>query len=97
VARTAEEEIAHRIAADRAYLVERLAALRVEVAVPPRSSFVLVRVPDGAAVRSALRERGFAVRRGDTFPGLGPDHLRIAVRDPAVTDAFVAALGQVLA
>ena len=41
-------------------------------------------------VRPALRERGYAVRRGDTFPGLGPDWLRIAVRDTATTDAFVA-------
>jgi histidinol-phosphate aminotransferase len=96
-ARAEEEAIAHRIAADRAYLLDRLAALAVEVAAPPRSSFVLVRVPDGVAVRSALRERGFAVRRGDTFPGLGPDHLRLAVREPAVTDAFAAALGEVLA
>jgi histidinol-phosphate aminotransferase len=96
-ARGEEERIAHRIAADRAYLVDRLSALPIEFAAFPRSSFVLVRVADGAAVRAALRERGFAVRRGDTFPGLGPDHLRIAVRDPAVSDAFVTALAEVLA
>jgi histidinol-phosphate aminotransferase len=47
-------------------------------------------------VRHRLRERGFAVRRGDTFPGLGPDWLRLAVRDTATTDAFVAALADVL-
>jgi histidinol-phosphate aminotransferase len=40
-------------------------------------------------VRQALRERGFAVRRGDTFPGLGPDWLRIAVRPEAVSDSFL--------
>ena len=38
-----------------------------------------------------LRERGFAVRRADTFPGLGPDWLRIALRDHAITDALIAA------
>jgi histidinol-phosphate aminotransferase len=96
-ARAEEEAIAHRIAADREYLTGRLAGLPVHLAATPRSSFVLVRVPDGATVRSALAERGFAVRRGDTFPGLGRDHLRVAVRDPAVTDAFVAALAEVLA
>jgi histidinol-phosphate aminotransferase len=36
------------------------------------------------------------VRRGDTFPGLGADWLRLAVRDTATTDAFVATLIDVL-
>jgi histidinol-phosphate aminotransferase len=58
---------------------------------------VLIRVPDGDRVRRALREGGWAVRRGDTFPGLSPDHLRIAVRDPATSRAFAAALAAVLA
>jgi histidinol-phosphate aminotransferase len=96
-ARAEESRIAAEIAADRAYLLDRLAALAIEVVAAPRSSFVLVRVPDGATVRAELRARGYAVRRGDTFPGLGPDHLRIAVRDPAVGDGFVAALAEVLA
>ena len=54
----------------------------------PRGPFVLVRVAGGAVLRESLRERGFAVRRGDTFPGLGPDWLRIAVRPEDVTDGF---------
>ena len=54
----------------------------------PSSSFALVRVQGAELIRAALRERGFAVRRGDTFPGLGPDWLRIAVRRPEVTDGF---------
>ena len=54
-----------------------------------RGPFVLVRVEGAAAIRAALRERGYAVRRGDTFPGLGPDWLRIAVRPEAVTDGFL--------
>jgi histidinol-phosphate aminotransferase len=63
----------------------------------PQSSFVLLRVPDGARVRQALRDRGWAVRRGDTFPGLTPDHLRVAVRDPTTSRAFADALAEVLA
>lgn len=63
----------------------------------PRSSFVLLRVPDGARVRQALRDRGWAVRRGDTFPGLTGDHLRVAVRRPEVGAAFATALTDVLA
>jgi histidinol-phosphate aminotransferase len=62
----------------------------------PASSFVLLRVPGGAAVRAALRTKGWAVRRGDTFPGLTADHLRIAVRDPATSRAFAADLTGIL-
>jgi len=63
----------------------------------PRSSFVLLRVPDGARARQELRDRGWAVRRGDTFPGLTADHLRVAVRGPDVGTAFATALADVLA
>ncbi|HEV7898604.1 MAG TPA: Rv2231c family pyridoxal phosphate-dependent protein CobC [Planosporangium sp.] len=93
----AERAIAHRLVVERAHLVGCLSGLPgVRVAGSPASSFVLVRVPDGATVRDRLRGRGYAVRRGDTFPGLGPDWLRLAVRDTAVTDAFVAVLADVL-
>jgi histidinol-phosphate aminotransferase len=53
-------------------------------------------VPGGLRVRLALRDQGYAVRRGDTFPGLGADWLRIAVRDTAITDGFVSALRKTL-
>jgi histidinol-phosphate aminotransferase len=85
------------LAVDRAYLIAQLAALpEVTVAGAPASSFVLVRLDRAHAVRETLRDKGFAVRRGDTFPGLGSAWLRIAVRDVATTDAFVAALSEVL-
>ena len=75
-----------------------LAALPPGVAVvaEPRSSFVLLRVPGGARVRERLRERGWAVRRGDTFPGLTGDHLRVAVRDPGTSRAFGSVLAETL-
>ncbi|AVT34945.1 threonine-phosphate decarboxylase [Plantactinospora sp. BC1] len=93
----AERRIAARLAVERAYLVRRLGELpRVRVAGTPASAFVLVHLPGAARVRLALRDRGFAVRRGDTFPGLGPDWLRLAVRDTATTDLFVAALAGIL-
>jgi histidinol-phosphate aminotransferase len=91
-----EREIAVRLAAEREHLVAALTRAGVTVAGRPASSFVLIRVADGERVRAALRERGFAVRRGETFPGLGPDWLRIAVRDTATSDAFVAVLSDVL-
>jgi histidinol-phosphate aminotransferase len=79
---------------DRAYLESALGALP-GVSLPARAGarapFALVHVPGADKIRLRLRERGFAVRRGDTFPGLGPDWLRVAARPPAVTDALAAA------
>ncbi|MEA5365460.1 Rv2231c family pyridoxal phosphate-dependent protein CobC [Amycolatopsis sp., V23-08] len=86
------EKLAVAAESDRDYLVSGLAAAGVPVLGEPRGPFVLIRIPGGADVRARLREAGYAVRRGDTFPGLGPDHLRLAVRDREVTDAFLTAL-----
>ena len=80
---------------DRRALIDALPP-GVDVVAEPRSSFVLLRVPDGGRVREALRERGWAVRRGDTFPGLSSDHVRVAVRDPGTSRAFAAALAGIL-
>ncbi|MEV0532763.1 Rv2231c family pyridoxal phosphate-dependent protein CobC [Kitasatospora sp. NPDC050463] len=91
------EQAAQDLAVHRDHLLKGLTAFpTVRVHGEPAASFVLVELPDAAAVRARLREHGFAVRRGDTFPGLGPDWLRIAVRDPATTDRFLAALDAVL-
>ncbi|GIF18883.1 histidinol-phosphate aminotransferase [Actinoplanes tereljensis] len=93
----AEREIAARVAAERNHLLRRLAHVpNLTVAGSPAASFVSVRLPGADKIRLELRERGYAVRRGDTFPGLGPDWLRIAVRDTAITDAFVATLTDVI-
>ncbi|TCO24945.1 histidinol-phosphate aminotransferase [Kribbella steppae] len=76
----------------RAYLLDALfdpVDLRSRTYGVPRGPFVLVQVEGGAVLRNALRERGFAVRRGDTFPGLGSDWLRIAVRPEEITESFV--------
>ena len=94
-ARAEAGDAAHLLDHWREALVERLPS-SVTVEGRPRSSFVLLRVPDGTRVRAELRERGWAVRRGDTFPGLTGDHLRVAVREPAVSRAFAAALTDVL-
>ena len=82
---------ARELGIDRAHLVRGLTGLGLSVAGDPRAPFVLVHVPDGEAVRAELRDAGFAVRRGDSFPGLGPDWLRLAVRDRATTDALITA------
>ncbi|WP_446216529.1 Rv2231c family pyridoxal phosphate-dependent protein CobC [Micromonospora sp. IBHARD004] len=93
----AERAIAARLAADRDHLVARLCGLPgVRVAGHPASAFVLIHRPGADRVRERLRERGWAVRRGDSFPGLGPDWLRIAVRDQATTDAFTEVMAEIL-
>jgi histidinol-phosphate aminotransferase len=88
---------AHRIAADRSHLLSRLGQFGgLYVCEPAAGPFVLVRLAGADAVRDRLRDLGFAVRRGDTFPGLGRDWLRIAVRDRTTTDRFTDALAKVL-
>ncbi|WP_280718054.1 Rv2231c family pyridoxal phosphate-dependent protein CobC [Kitasatospora sp. MAP5-34] len=90
----AEAELAARTTVEqRAYLLKGLGSIpAVRTYGEPAASFLLIELPGAAEVRERLRDAGFAVRRGDTFPGLGPDWLRIAVRDERTTDRFVAAL-----
>ncbi|WP_329133034.1 Rv2231c family pyridoxal phosphate-dependent protein CobC [Streptomyces sp. NBC_00670] len=89
--------VARGVAADRAFLVAGLRDGGLAAVVdPPRAPFVLARVPGAAGVRRGLRELGFAVRRGDTFPGLEGDcWLRLAVRGRETTEAFLGALRKV--
>ncbi|KUM82260.1 aminotransferase [Streptomyces curacoi] len=91
---------AHRVAADRAHLVAGLgefARYGLRVVEPAEGPFVLVRLPRAAAVRRHLRDLGFAVRRGDTFPGLDEEWLRLAVRDRGTVSSFLSALDRALA
>lgn len=91
------DRAAELIGEHRARLLAGLAGLGIEVAAPSSASFVLVRTAHGLAVRERLRAAGIAVRRADTFPGLTPDHLRIAVRPPALTDRLLAELESIVA
>ncbi|MFD6168549.1 Rv2231c family pyridoxal phosphate-dependent protein CobC [Streptomyces coeruleorubidus] len=91
---------AHRVAADRAHLVTglaRFAPAGLRVVEPAQGPFVLIRLPQAATVRGRLRDLGYAVRRGDTFPGLDEDWLRLAVRDRRTVDGFLRALERALA
>jgi histidinol-phosphate aminotransferase len=84
------------LAVERRRLTARLTALGLHVVPGARASFLCVRAPGARAVRALLRERGYAVRRGDTFPGLGPDWLRIAVRSREANEGLLEVLEQVL-
>ena len=65
---------------ERTAMCRALAAAGITVCGDPQASFVLVHDPDAMRRRQHLAEAGVAVRRCDTFPGLGADHLRLAVR-----------------
>jgi cobyrinic acid a,c-diamide synthase len=97
-ARSLAAAAAEEVAGWRAYLAEQLADLGLTVAGQPRAPFVLVDTSgvrgdrEPGWIRLALRDHGFALRRGETFPGLGSDWIRIAVREPETTDRFIAAL-----
>jgi histidinol-phosphate aminotransferase len=95
-------EWALELAGERAHLLRLLGSVagaeagRLRVGPDPAASFVLVetRVAD---MRARLLGRGFAVRRGETFPGLGPTWIRVAVRDAGTSDRFATALAAALA
>lgn len=86
-------EVASQVKAERQVLVDALRAAGFPVAGDPQTPFVLVDVSLlGPCVPSLLAEQGFAVRRCDTFPGLGPGWVRLAVRDEATSRSVAAAL-----
>lgn len=90
------ERLAVAAERDRRYLLAGLRKIGVAVMAAPRAPFVLIRIPGARRVRAELRDAGYAVRRGDTFPGLDGDYLRLAVRDEATTAGFLRALAGLL-
>lgn len=87
---------AEAVAADRAALVEALRPLPVTVW-PSPANFVLLRT-DQPDLRRRLLDRGIAVRRGRTFPGLDRHHVRVTVpADPDARRGLVSALAESLA
>ncbi|MBB4911454.1 histidinol-phosphate aminotransferase [Actinophytocola algeriensis] len=92
------ERAARELAAHREWLTAELNRLPgVHVLLPAAAPYLLLRVRDGERVRAGLRDRGIAVRRGDTFPGLTADHLRVAVREPARCAGLLTALAELTA
>ncbi|MEX0174185.1 Rv2231c family pyridoxal phosphate-dependent protein CobC [Streptomyces sp. LMG1-1-1.1] len=91
------EHAAHRIGVERAHLLAGLAEFdEVRTVAGSEGPFVLIRIDRADTVRETLRSLGFAARRGDTFPGLDRNWLRLAVRDRATTNRFLQALDQAL-
>lgn len=97
---------ARALSREREQLSAELRDLGMWVSPGASASFLLVRLPGsngcedaasaGTRVRLALRERGIAVRRCDTFPGLGADWFRLAVRDRETNATLIRALAELL-
>jgi histidinol-phosphate aminotransferase len=73
---------AERVAAERDDLAARLRDIEGVRTWPASANYVLIEVADGPRALRALRDAGIAVRPAASFPGLGPDHLRITARAP---------------
>lgn len=92
--------IRDRLRADRAAMITLLTEAGIDIAVPPAAPFILLRTPDDHEpheFRARLRAHGYAVRRCDTFPGLDPRHVRVAVRDADTVRGLIAAWQRSLA
>ncbi|GAA6524996.1 cobyrinate a,c-diamide synthase [Intrasporangium sp. DVR] len=85
---------ARLIAEHRAVLVDALTVAGLTVLADSAAPFVLVDTSSlgPGSIRENLASRGLAVRRGETFPGLGPTWIRVAVRTPDVSAALASAL-----
>lgn len=66
---------------------------------PSAAPYLLVEPPGGTdraeRTRRALAERGIAVRRCDTFPGLDSGFWRLAIREPAQVAALLQAIADI--
>jgi histidinol-phosphate aminotransferase len=88
---------ARELAAERGWLAAGLSAVAgVDIVPGAAASFLLLHVADGTALRERLRSLGIAVRRGDTFPGLGPNWIRVAVRDRKTNERVLAGVRNAL-
>ena len=83
---------AARATEERMDLEARLAAIPGVRTWPASANFCLVEVADGPAVVERLRAQSIAVRPAASFPGLGPDHLRITARAHEENARLAAAL-----
>lgn len=94
--RATPRRVGAEVARARAELLGALDSLLRLRVWPGAANFLLLEVPDGEAVVEALRAAGIAVRPAASFPGLGEDHIRIAVRRPHENRRLVEALAEAL-
>ena len=83
---------AKELSSAREELRAELTARGFELVTGSVGPFLLARHPDRPGLHGELRRAGIAVRRADTFPGLGAGWVRISVRDIATTARLMTAL-----
>ena len=84
--------IAERTTRERDDLARRLEAVPGLRTWPSAANFCLVEVADGPALVAALRAQRIAVRPAASFPGLGPQHVRLTARTPRENAVLVEAI-----
>jgi len=89
-------EWAATLAAQRAHLLGLVGSFDTVRVVPDASASFVLLDTGIANVRTRLHRKGFAVRRGETFPGLAPGWIRVAVRDAGTSERFATALREVI-
>jgi histidinol-phosphate aminotransferase len=94
--RATPRRVGAEVACARAELLGALQALPGVCVWPGAANFLLLEVPGGDTVVEALRAAGIAVRAAASFPGLGENHIRVAVRRPHENRRLVEALAEAL-
>ena len=87
---------AESVRCERERLRGELAERGFGVAASSAGPFLLIRHPDRRELHGELRRLGVAVRRADTFPGLGPGWIRVSVRDASASATLLATLDHLL-
>jgi threonine-phosphate decarboxylase len=84
----------------RSYLIDRLAEIYGFDPLPGDVNYVLVDISgllmDSTELCSRLASHGVLVRDCSSFPTMGGDYIRLAVRPPEETDELIRAIGEVL-
>jgi histidinol-phosphate/aromatic aminotransferase/cobyric acid decarboxylase-like protein len=88
--------LADRAANEGADLISRLEAIPGLAVNPSHTNFVLIEVPDGPALVAKLRAKAIAVRPAASFPGFGPNHIRLTARESAANARLAAAIAEAL-
>lgn len=89
--------LAVEVESARKDLCDRLARIPGVKLWPSAANFVLIEAPGrGRTLVDALARGGIAVRPCESFPGLGADHIRLAVRSPAEHETLTGAIARAL-
>ncbi len=75
--------------------MSRLRAVQGLRVIPSQANFVMVELPEGCAterVVTRLEDQGILVRNCQTFSGVSPSALRLAIRRPQDNNRLVQAL-----